>query len=136
VSIDCPPNLAAAFLERIGDWKLRVLSGITNAPTLRPDGSILDQPGYDTATGILFDRRGMAYPLIPREPTKEQARGALADLNALVSEFPFVPDDAAATHISAPSASRSVALSGMLTTAIGRSLKHAPLHGYNAPAMG
>ena len=84
VSINCPPDLAAAYLERTGDWKLRVLSGIANAPTLRPDGSILDQPGYDAATGILYDPRGVTYPPIPATPTKPDA--ALAALFEMGSE--------------------------------------------------
>ena len=137
VSINCPPDLAAAYLERTGDWKLRVLSGIANAPTLRPDGSILDQPGYDAATGILYDPRGVAYPPIPATPTKPDAVAALAELKALIGEFPFVDDvDGNGAELPGRSASRSVALSGMLTAVIRRSIEHAPLHAFTAPAAG
>lgn len=136
VSTDCPADVAAAYLERTGDWNLPVLSGIANAPMLRPDGSILDEPGYDSATGIMYDPRGVVYPPIPREPTKEDALAALALLKALISEFPFVPDDPADMRIDAPSASRSVALSGFLTAMHRRSLPAAPMHAFTAPAMG
>jgi hypothetical protein len=135
-SIDCPPNVAAAYLERVGDWELPVLTGIANAPTLRPDGSILDQPGYDAATGILYDPRGVDFPPIPPKLTIDDARTAVAELKALICEFPFAPDSSTAADIGAPSASRSVALSAMLTAAIRRSIPAAPLHAFTAPAMG
>ena len=136
VSIDCPPDVAAAYLERTGDWNLPVLSGIANAPMLRPDGSILDEPGYDAATGILYEPRDVVYPPVPHEPTKADALAALDLLKGLISEFPFVPDDPEQTRTVAPSASRSVALSGFLTPIHRRSLPAAPLHAFTAPAMG
>ena len=124
-SIDCPSNVAAAYLQRTGQWQLRHLAGITNAPTLRPDGSILDQPGYDTATGILYSPCDAAYAPVPQDPTRAEAECALADLKALIREFQFVDEP-----------SRSVALSGLLTAPIRRSLPTAPLHAYSAPVMG
>ncbi|MBV9859873.1 MAG: hypothetical protein JO038_07215 [Alphaproteobacteria bacterium] len=132
VSVDCPPSIAAAYLERVGLWRLRVLTGIANAPTLRPDGTVLDQPGYDTATGILFDPRGIAFPPVPLRPTRADALAALAKLRLLTSEFPFIAD----REGSDASASRSVALSGILTACIRRSLPAAPLHAFTAPVMG
>jgi hypothetical protein len=54
---DCPRNVAEAYLQREGQWRLPVLTRVISAPTLRPDGSILDTPGYDPATGLLFDRK-------------------------------------------------------------------------------
>src|SRR6185503_16361219 len=50
-SVDCPNAIAEKYLTDEGLWKLRHLAGTINAPTLRPDGSVLDQPGYDAATG-------------------------------------------------------------------------------------
>ena len=46
-SIDCPRNLAEAYLQREGLWRLPMLTRVISAPTLRPDGSALDRPGYD-----------------------------------------------------------------------------------------
>jgi hypothetical protein len=66
VSINCPAQVAHAYLERIGHWRLPHLTGLTTCPTLRPDGSILDAPGYDHLTGIYFDPRGVAFPPIPQ----------------------------------------------------------------------
>jgi hypothetical protein len=122
--VDCPLKIAETYLAR-EQWKLRVLTGVISAPMLRADGSILDQPGYDAATGLLFEPRGVKFPLIPKEPTKADATEALELLKALIVEFPFVD-----------LASRSVSLSGILTALDRRSLDHAPLHGHTATAAG
>lgn len=125
LSTDCPHRIAETFLVREGQWRLPVLTGIINCPTLRPDGSILDLPGYDAQTGLLFDPQDVLFPMLPRDPDRETAQRALAFLKDLISTFPFVTD-----------ADRSVALSGILTALIRRSLPTAPLHGFNAPTAG
>ncbi|EDZ45109.1 Primase C terminal 2 family [Rhodobacterales bacterium Y4I] len=125
LSTDCPHRIAETFLVREGQWRLPVLTGIINCPTLRPDGSILDLPGYDAQTGLLFDPQDVHFPMLPRDPDRATAQRALAFLKDLISTFPFVTD-----------ADRSVALSGILTALIRRSLPTAPLHGFNAPTAG
>lgn len=122
---DCPLRVAETYLAREGQWRLPVLTGIINCPTLRPDGSILDLPGYDPQTGLLFDPQDVRFPALPRDPDRATALRALAFLNDLISTFPFVSD-----------ADRAVALSGFLTALIRRSLPTAPLHGFNAPTAG
>src|SRR5579863_8472489 len=54
ISVDCPKDFATAYLERIGRWRLPLLHAVVTAPTLRPDGSIIEQPGYDAASGIYY----------------------------------------------------------------------------------
>ena len=125
LSTDCPHKIAETFLAREGQWRLPVLTGMINCPTLRPDGSILDLPGYDAQTGLLFDPQDVRFPALPRDPDRATALRALAFLKDLISTFPFVTD-----------ADRSVALSGILTALIRRSLPTAPLHGFNAPIAG
>lgn len=125
LSSDCPHRIAETFLAREGQWRLPVLTGIINCPTLRADGSILDLPGYDAQTGLLFDPQEVRFPALPRDPDRATALRALAFLMDLISTFPFVTD-----------ADRSVALSGILTALIRRSLPTAPLHGFNAPTAG
>ena len=96
-----------------------------NAPTLRPDGSILDKPGYDAATGLLFVNTAVDFPPIPQQPTYEHAQAALAFLfNEVLSGFPF-----ARAH------DKSAALSSILTACVRHSLKNAPMHTYNAPCL-
>jgi hypothetical protein len=125
-SVDCPTYIAEAYLERVGVWSLPPLTAIMNMPTLRPDGSIIDQPGYDKATGILYDPRGVVFPPIPDRPLRDQALAALAELKALFAEFLFVKGDG----------SQSVALSAILTACIRSALPSAPLHAFNAPVAG
>ncbi|MGD1327037.1 toprim domain-containing protein [Pandoraea pnomenusa] len=125
VQIDAPLKFAETYLAREGMWKLRKLVGVVNAPTLRPDGSILDRPGFDEATGLLLEAGSFAFDPIPDQPTKDDAANALARLDALFDTFPFVN-----------TTDRSVALSAILTACIRRSLPTAPMHAFSAPAAG
>ena len=125
VNSDCPHRIAETFLAREGLWRLPVLTGIINAPTLRADGSILDLPGYDAQTGLLFDPQDAQFPMLPRDPDRDMALRALAYLKDLISTFPFVTEG-----------DRAVALSAILTALVRRSLPTAPLHGFNAPTAG
>ena len=122
---DCPSKVVKALRDRAGRWELPVLAGIVNAPTLRSDGSILDKPGYDEATGLLFDAQGVNFPAIPDQPTKADAHAALKLLDGLIATFNYVTP-----------ADRSVALSAMLTCSIRRAIATAPMHAFSAPLAG
>jgi hypothetical protein len=125
LSTDCPHRIAETFLAREGQWRLPVLTGIINCPTLRADGSILDLPCYDAQTGLLFDPQDVTFPALPRDPDRDMALRALAYIKDLISTFPFVTEG-----------DRAVALSAILTALVRRSLPTAPLHGFNAPTAG
>lgn len=122
----CPMDVPRTYLARGGiGWRLPVLSGVVHAPTLRHDGTVLEVPGYDEQTGLLFDARGVTFPPVPAQPTREDARAALAVLAGLLAEFPFVGE-----------VDRAVALSMLLTGLVRRSLPTAPLHALTAPTPG
>lgn len=123
--IDCTLRIAETYLARDGLWRLPVLTGLINGPTLRADGSILDQPGYDPATGLLFDPQGRAFPRLTPHPDREEALLALSYLRELIATFPFVGE-----------ADRAVALSAILTAVIRPALATAPLHAFNGPTAG
>ncbi len=123
--IDAPIHVARTYLERQGLWRLPGLAGIITVPTLRADGSILQEPGYDKATGLILEPAQGAYSSIPDRPSQAEAASALALLGHLIETFPFVDG-----------ASRSVALSAILTALIRRSLPTAPLHAFSAPVPG
>ena len=125
VPIDAPDDVADALLSRGGNWKLPILSGVTKTPFLRRDGSICETPGYDAASGLLYKPGDQDFPAIPQQPSKDDALAALALLEHLLGDFPFV----------AP-ADRAVALSAILTILDRRSMTAAPLHAFTSPTAG
>lgn len=77
------------------------LVGITEIPVLRPDGTILDRAGYDPATRLVYrPTLGRDALRIPEAPTNEEVRTALALLDELVCDFPFL-DGASKTTVRA-----------------------------------
>ena len=67
---------------------MRELRGVITAPTLRPDGSLLDGPGYDSATGLLL-KAGRFSP-VNLKPTHQDLRAAFATLWEPFKLFPLV----------------------------------------------
>jgi hypothetical protein len=82
-----PKDVAQAVLER-GAWPVRPLEGIVMAPVLRPDGTVLQTPGYDEATRLLY-APAREYPEIPDRPTRDDARQAILELLGVVCDFPL-----------------------------------------------
>ena len=80
VPCDAPSKIVKTLQQRTARLRLPPLSGVINAPTLRPDGSLLDVPGYDAATGLLFDPRGESFPAIAAKPSRDDAAKALSRL--------------------------------------------------------
>jgi putative DNA primase/helicase len=122
-----PPSMVAAILlGRVGKWRLPVVRGILTAPSLRPDGSLLADPGYDEATGYYLQQPSdLVVPAIPECPSRADAEAGLSLLLRLLDEFPFVDDT-----------SRSVGLSALITPVVRAALTVAPLHAMSAPAPG
>jgi hypothetical protein len=84
-----PQRCVDAVFSR-GSWPgIRPLTGIVSSPVLRRDGSILNTPGYDVATRLILDPRGVEFT-IPEKPTREHAIAAAERLLDLVCDFPFV----------------------------------------------
>ena len=125
--VNCPKDISETYIAR-GFWNVPVLTGIISAPTLRPDGSILETSGYDDETGIYFWPGKTKFPKIPENPTREDAIKSLKLYLDLFSEFPFVDGAEKTTSL-------SVAISSCLTTLVRRSIRTAPLHGFSAPKM-
>jgi putative DNA primase/helicase len=122
-----PPEIAAKIIaSRKGEWKFPRVASIISTPTVRPDGSILSEPGYDPITQLfLAPSPGIELSNIPEHPTKEDASKALLVLEGLLSEFPFVDD-----------VDKSVATSALMTPVIRSAIDVAPMHTISAPAYG
>lgn len=105
VPIDPPSVVAQVLLSRGGRLTLPPLAGVVTTPTLRPDGSLLIEPGYDPATRLYHvpDPK-LELGGIVETPTWSDAWDALAELSELLTEFPFVAE-----------VDRAVALSGLIT---------------------
>jgi putative DNA primase/helicase len=124
VPVNAPSDVAVTLLSLRGEWKFKPVTGAIAAPTLRPDGSLLDRTGYDETTG-LYLLNSVELPPISEKPTKAEAATALKRIRRLYREFPFVDD-----------ASESVAVSMLLTTAARGMTDAVPAHGARAPAAG
>jgi hypothetical protein len=124
VDTDPPLHHVRALLASERRWRLPHVNGIITTPTLRPDGSLLADPGYDTETE-LYLAPGFQIPPIPEHPTKDQAVAALGLLTELLVEFGF-KRSVGGEH--EKRLNRSVALSGLLTPLVRGSLPTAPLH--------
>lgn len=125
ISVDCPKDFAAAYREMRGKWKLPPLRCVVTAPTLRPDGSLITRPGYDAASGIYYDPRGVEFPPVPSAPTREQALAALDRLESLFGTLEIADE-----------LSRSVSISALMTAVVRPALRAAPLHAVSAPVAG
>jgi hypothetical protein len=121
---DPPMSVAETILARAGDWKFKPILGVINAPTMRRDGTLLLEEGYDEQTRILL-LNPPPMPEIPDAPTREDALNALALLGSLLVGFPFKDDVA-----------RAVALSAIITPIVRAAFPVAPMHGSRAPAAG
>lgn len=125
-SVDPPNAIANIVLSRVGEWTFPTVAGVITTPTIRPDGTILHQPGYDPATRLYQVVDPNLVPAyIPDHPTGEDAQAALDILDALLDEFPFVSD-----------VSRSVALSAIITPIVRGAVSVAPLHAIRASTAG
>ncbi len=84
-----PPTWAVRELLSRPLWPgLSRLEGIVEGPVLRPDGSILQRPGYDPASGLFCAPR-LDFAPISERPTVSEVEGALILIREAVCDFPF-----------------------------------------------
>jgi putative DNA primase/helicase len=105
-----PPGWLIDAVYRRGSYggAVRPLTGILESPTIRVDGSLVQTPGYDRQTGLIF-RSSTLFPPVPETPTQSDAKNALRTLLDVLADFPMQDD-----------ADRSAWLS-MVLSMIGRS---------------
>jgi hypothetical protein len=120
VEADAPAWLGKRLNAKKGERGLPELHGIITAPTLRPDGSLLDKPGFDAATGLVLQPG--TWPKAPDAPSQAEIKAAWETLWLPYSEFPYVSDD-----------DRAVAVAAILTAIVRRTLPLAPAFSFDAP---
>jgi hypothetical protein len=126
VSIDPPKAIAEQILGMTDEWPFPTLRGVVATQTMRYDGTLLIEPGYDPATGlVLFEPPPM--PDVQKWPSKNDALEALSLLNGLLAEFVF-PEDG--------NVSRSAAMSMIMTAVLRGAMPVAPMHVITKPEAG
>lgn len=117
VEVD-PPDKVLATLIKLGHWTFPRVAGIINSPTLRPDGSVLSDKGYDPKTQLwCWPDDNLKLPEMPSKPTKRDAVEALEFLKELLVGFAFQDEKL----------DRSVALAAILTTILRGAFDIAPM---------
>ena len=93
-----PPQPRVRAVLELGQWSgIRHLEGVIEAPSLRPDGTVIQTPGYDAATRSLYVPNA-DFPEIPDKPTWQEAEEAYLRLAELFKDFPYVaPEHRSAT---------------------------------------
>ncbi len=125
---DVVSNILAA-----GQWPFPPLAGLVEVPVMRPDGSILDEPGYDADTRLFFEPSpDLVIPHIPLRPGRGRIQAAAQLIQEPFVDFSFIPDGEGGR-----SASRANACA-MVIEPVVRSLINgsAPLGIYTAHAQG
>jgi 5S rRNA maturation endonuclease (ribonuclease M5) len=83
-------------------WGFPVLDAVVEAPTLRPDGTILATPGYDAASRLyLVPSPGLEDIDIPEQPCSDHLAVSLDILQDAIGDFPFVDQASYANAIGA-----------------------------------
>ena len=83
-------------------WGFPVLEGVVEAPTLRPDGTVLSRPGYDPASRLyLVPSPGLGDVEIPDEPCRDHIDVSLEIIRDAIGDFPFVDQASYANAVGA-----------------------------------
>lgn len=88
VQIAPPKEIAAHVLARETWPGYRALNGVVTSPTMRRDGSVLQEAGYDRDSTLLYIPRGN-YPRVPDAPTRDDALAARDRLLDVILDFPL-----------------------------------------------
>ncbi len=86
------PEWAVKAVDSRGTWQdIRQLEAVSETPLLLADGGILQTPGYDESSGILY-LPATEFPTIPHHPSPAAAKEALKDLCEVWSDVPFASE--------------------------------------------
>ncbi len=87
-----PPAFCISAVTARGYWSgVRHLEGVISSPILRPNGTVLQTPGYDEETGLLYEPAGSLIQ-VPDNRSIDDARAACQTLLEVVCDFPFVKE--------------------------------------------
>lgn len=122
-----PPEDVVAYIHDCHEYPgIRPVVGIAETPLLRPDGVIVQTPGYDPKTRYVY-LPNQKFPVVTDEmATQEQAQWAYSYLADVFCDFPYINP----SHLAVP-------ISGILTL-VGRAAIRGsvPAHLFDASTRG
>ncbi|GEO80958.1 hypothetical protein [Pararhodospirillum oryzae] len=123
--LEDPPARLVKMIVGMGAARgLKRLDAVITAPTIRPDKTVLDRPGFDAETGLLLEPSDDLVE-VPDAPTHDQVREAVNCLLTPFAGFPLVgPGD------------WGVLLAAILTAVARPALPTAPGFAFDAPVQG
>lgn len=124
IPISAPENIARLILARVGHWPFPEVTNVIGAQTLDKDGNIVNRFGVHKPSRLLLADLP-TLPSVRIEPDKSAAIDAIDVLNDLLAEYEFVGE-----------ASKSVALSMLITPLCRGIIPTAPMHAVTAPTPG
>lgn len=79
---------------------LRRVSLVSHTPLVRSDGTVLDTPGYDDLSRVLYlPERGLTMAPVPDTPTTRERDAARELLLGLLEDFPFISEHDRANYL-------------------------------------
>jgi hypothetical protein len=85
-----PPDDIVRNITTRPSWPFAPLEAIIEFPVFRPDGTLIFQPGYDTATRLYYaPNPKLVIPPIANYPSDEQIVEAISLIDEVIGEFPY-----------------------------------------------
>jgi hypothetical protein len=85
-----PPHWCVAGVDNRAEWPgVRHLEGVVEYPVLRPDGTLLLKPGYDSQTCLLFEPGRGVHGKLKMSPGLADAKKAVGAIREVVRDFPW-----------------------------------------------
>ena len=123
---DLSDKTANLILSRAGHGVFPELSAIITAPTMTAGGALINIPGYNPSSKLLYLAKDPEFSdWVPTKPTSQQIRHAVDQLMLPFKDFPFDGME-----------SRSAMLAALLTAVVRPCLSTAPCFGFDAPTQG
>lgn len=86
-----PTDEIVSAVRKRREWNgIRSIVGVVETPTMRPDGAIVQTPGYDALTHYLYLPSEKFPEVVDAQATQANARWALEFLNEIFADFPYV----------------------------------------------
>lgn len=122
---DLPARHVKAFMQVSHELPLPHLAAVVGGPFARADGGIVDVPGYDAASEVLYLSPSSSPPTVRHKLGVPEAEEALKYLWYPFSNFPFVTD-----------LDRGALLAAVLSGVIRQSIELAPGYLFTATTAG